>query len=130
MKKVAELPTCTAGNSNGKWGPGAMTDAGEANNPADTAELTSEIVLSRATEYPSPHTSPSPLTSTLSDNEAAMASEWILMEASAQDLLTLASETKQHPRRSATQASMPSSNHSSSDPCFGNVLALPVAEAR
>jgi len=130
MKKVSGLHTWTAVNSNGKCGRGGMTDAGETNSPADTAKPSRKIVRSLSTESTSPHNSPPPLTCNLTDDEAATAAEQILIEASAQHLLTLASETEQPPTRSATQVSTPSSNHSPADPCSGDVLDMPVAEAR
>jgi len=129
MKKVSRLPTWTAVNSNGKRGQGAVTDAGEPNSPLDTAEPRRKIVRSLATEGPSPHISSTPFTSDLSDFEAAAATEQILIEASAQHLLTLASETEQPPSRSTTKVSTPSRNHSPVDPCSGDVLNMRVAEA-
>ena len=48
MKKASRLPTWTAVNCNGKRGLGAMTDPGEPNSPAYTAEPLRKIVHSRA----------------------------------------------------------------------------------
>jgi len=106
-----------------------MTEAGEQNSPADTAEPPRKIVCSVPTESPTQYKSPPPLTSNLCNDEAATAAEQILMEASAQHLLTLASETEQPPPQSATQLSTPSSNYSPPDPCSGDLLDMPVAEA-
>jgi len=82
MKKVSGLPTWMAVNSNGKCGRGVMTDAGEPNSPADTAKPLGKIVRSLPTERTSPHNSPPQWTSNPSDNEAAVAAEQILIEAS------------------------------------------------
>jgi len=97
MKKVSRLPTWMAVNSNGNRGRGAMSDAGRPNSPADTAEHLRKILRSLPAESPSPHNNPAILTSNPSDDEATMAAEQTLIEASAQHLLTLASETKQPP---------------------------------
>jgi len=129
MKKVSGLPTWTTFNSSGKWGQGAMTDAGEPNSPADTGEPLRKIVGILPSQSSSPHNSPPLLTSNTSDNEAMVAAEQILIEASALYLLTLASETEQPPPHSATHVSKPSSNHSPADLCSGDVLDMPVGEA-
>jgi len=83
MKKVSRLLTWTAVNSNGKPGREAMTEAGEPNSPADTAEPPRNIIRSLPTESHSQHINSPALTSNMSDNEAATAAEQILIEASA-----------------------------------------------
>jgi len=65
-----------------------------------------------------------------SDEEAAAAAWQILIEASAQHLLILASESEQTAPRSATEVITPSINHCPPDPCSGDVWDMPVAEAR
>ena len=74
-----------------------MTDDSEPNSTADTAEPRRKTVRSLPTEGPSPHSSPPLLASNSSDDEAAVAAKQIVMEVSAQHLLTLGLETEQSP---------------------------------
>jgi len=61
---------------------------------ADTAEPLRKIVRSLPTKSPNPHNSSPSLTSNPSDDEAAVATEQILLEASVRHLLTLGLETE------------------------------------
>jgi len=128
-KKVSGHSTWTAVNHNGKSGLEAMTEAGGPNPPADPAEPPRKIVCSLSTRGPGPHNRPLPLTSDPSDNEVTVASQQIQIEASAQPLLTLASRIEQPPSRSAILVRMPCSSYYPCDPCCGDVLDIPVAEA-
>jgi len=108
-----------------------MAESDEPNRPADSVEPPRKIVRTVPTIHPtimveqerpyreanqcplptvrlSPPDSPPPLASNLSDDIAAAASEQILVEASAQHLVMLASGARQHADTSEeTQVSTP-----------------------
>jgi len=134
IKEVSELATCTV-NSNGKRDRTAMAESDEPNRPADSVEPPRKIVHTVPTIHPtimvelerphreanqsllpivrlSPPDSPPPFTSNVSDDLAAVASEQILVEASAQHLMLLASGAREHVDTSEeTQVSTPKRDH-------------------
>lgn len=153
IKEVSELATGTV-NSNGKRDRTAMTEADEPNRPADPVEPPRKIVCTVPTIDPtimveqerphreanqsqlpterlSPPDSPPPFASNLSDDLAAAASEQILVEASAQHLMMLASEVGQHADTSEeTGVSTPERDHYPGDPRSEDVhVDIPVPEA-
>jgi len=153
IKEVSELATCTV-NSNGKRDRTAMAESVEPNRPADSVELPRKIVPTVPTihstilvEQERPHReanqsplptvrlcppdSAPPFTSNLSDDLAAAASEQILVEASAQNLVMLASGARQNADTSEeTQVSTPERDHYPGDTRseYGHV-DIPVPEA-
>ena len=153
IKKVPELATWTSVNGNGKRGLTAMTGAYERNRPADPAEpprktvravptIDPTIVVEEErphrkanqsqlpTERHSPPDSPPPFASNISDDLAAAASEQILVEASAQHLVMLASGVRQHSDPAVTQVRTPERDHYPSNPHPDDVHAdIPVLEA-
>ena len=153
IKEVSELATCTV-NSNGKRDRTAMAESDEPNRPADSVEPPRKIVRTVPTIHPtimveqerphreanqsplptvrlSPPDSPPPFASNLSDDLAAAASEQILVEASAQHLVMLASGARQHADTSEeTQVSTPERDHYPGDPRSEYVhVDIPVPEA-
>jgi len=98
MKKLSRLPTWTAVNVNGKGGSIAVTDTREPNSLADTAEPRREYDHRVPTGSTSPQNCSPPLASDLRGDEAATVHHGILIEASAQHLSTLASETNPPPQ--------------------------------
>jgi len=133
------LATCTV-NSSGKRDRTAMAKSNEPNRPANSVEPPRKIfrtlprippTLMVEQERPhregnqsplptvrlSPPDSTPPFASNLSDDLAATASEQILVEASAQHLVMLASEAREHADMSEeTQVSTPERDHYPGDP--------------
>jgi len=118
IEEVSERATCTV-NTNGKRDRTAMAESDKPNGPADSVEPPSTIGCTVPTIQPtfmveqkiphpeanqsqlppvrlSPPDSTPLFTSNLSDNLPAAASEQILVEASAQHLVMLASGARQH----------------------------------
>jgi len=131
-----------------------MAQSDEPNRPADSVEPPRKIVHTLPTIHPtimveqerahreanqsplptvrlSPPDSPPPFASNLSDNLAAAGSEQILVEASAQHLVMLASGSRQHADTSEeTQVSTPERDHYPGDPRSQYVhVDIPVPEA-
>ena len=152
IKEVSGLATCTV-NSNGKRARTAIARA-EPNRPADSVEPPRKIVRTGptidttivaeqegphreasqsqlSTESPSPPDSPPPFASNLSEDLATVASEQILVEASAQHLIMLASEAGQHAGTSEeTRVSTPAVDYYTGDEHSGVVDEdIPVPEA-
>ena len=139
IKEVTGLATCTV-NSNGKGDRTAMAESDDPTRPADSVEPPCNLLRTVPTIHttimveqerpqreanqsplPSvrlhPPNSPPPFASNLSDNHAAAASEQILVEASAQHLVMLASGARQHAETSQeTQVSTPERDHDPGDP--------------
>lgn len=152
LKKASGQSTWTAINSSGKRNLAAITEADEANSPANAAEparkvargvpsigtgiegepdrLHGEVNLSRQpTASHSPPNSSPPLASTPSNDLASEASEQVQVRKSAEHLLMLASDAQQPADTSATQVGTPGGSRSPSDPHTGDVLVdMPAAE--
>ena len=141
-------------NSNGKCHRTAMAESDEPNHLADSVEPPRKIVRTVPTIHPtiiveqerphreanqsplptvrlSPPNSPPPFASNLSDDLAAAASEQILVEASAQHLVMLASGARPHADTlEGTQVSMPERDHYPGDPRSEYVhVDIPVPQA-
>jgi len=153
IKEVSERASCTV-NSNGKRDRTAMAESDEPNRPADSVEPLRNIVRTVPTIRPtimveqerpyreanksplttvrlSPPNSPPLFASNLSDDLAATASEQILVKASAQHVVMLASGARQHADTSdETHVSTPERDHYPGDPRSEYVhVDIPVAAA-
>ena len=153
IKDISELATCRV-NSNGKRDRTAMAKSDEPNRRANSVEPPRKIVRTVPTIHPTsmveqerphrqanqsplrtvrlnPPDSPPPFACNLSDDLAAAASEQILVEASAQHLVMLASGARQHADTlEEAQVSTPERDHYPGDPRSQYVhVDRPVPEA-